>query len=449
MKPITTTLLIIAVILSSNLFAQQAPVAMSLQEAQAFAAKNAYSLNYSEMDVQMAVHRNRELTAIGLPQVNGEVSFQNSLVLPTTVLPANAFNPEADPNELIGIQFGTDYSATAALSASQLIFDGTYFIGLKAAKTYVKLNQYGKQQTLNELRKTIAEAYGLAALAKETHILLEDNYKSLEKLLNETTKMYEAGFVEELDVDQLKLQLANLGNSKKQAANNVGITLNLLKFQMGMPIEQELTLSDDVEALVGVSYMPSMLEVEPQLANHTDVLTFQTNVDLRALNVKVEKMANYPSLGGFFTTQQQAFRNDLDFFGTNSQWFGATFWGAQLKVPIFSGFMRHNKIQQARIDLERAQMQRNQTEQGLILEIQTQKSNFTNAMDVFNTEKDNKALAEKINERTCIKYKEGMSGSFELQQAETQMLNSQRNYLMSAYEVITTKAALQKALDIQ
>ena len=94
-------------------------------------------------------------------------------------------------------------------------------------------------------------------------------------------------------------------------------------------------------------------------------------------------------------------------------------------------------------------MQRNQTEQGLILEIQTQKSNFTNAMDVFNTEKDIKALAEKINERTRIKYKEGMSGSFELQQAETQMLNSQRNYLMSAYEVITTKAALQKALDIQ
>jgi outer membrane protein len=449
MKTITTTLLLLSMLLGNATFAQQSASSMSLQQAQEYASKNAYSLHYADMDVRTATHRNRELTAIGLPQINGEISFQNSLVLPTTVLPANAFNPNAPEGELIGLQFGTDYNATANITGSQLIFDGTYFIGLKAAKTYVKLNQFGKQQTLNEIRKSIAEAYGLAVLAKETLVLLRANYTSFEGLVNETQKTYEAGFREAMDVDQLKLQLANLSNTIKQAENNVSITLNLLKFQMGMPIEQELTLTESIESLVGISYMPSMLETQPQMGSHTDILTFQTNVDLRALNVKVEKMANYPSLRGFFTTQQQALRNDLNFFGANSTWYPATFWGVNLKVPIFSGFMRHNKIQQAKIDLERATMQRNQTEQGLLLEIQTQKSNFSNAMDIFNTEKESLALAERINERTRIKFQEGISGSFELKEAETQLLSTQRNYLMSAYEVITSKAALQKALDIK
>jgi outer membrane protein len=450
MKTINTTLAVFLLLVSTLAYAQQAaPVTMSLSEAQAYAAKNSYSLHYSEMDVDAAIHRNRELTAIGLPQINGEVSFQNNLVLPTTVLPANAFNPNAPADELIGLQFGTDYNATAALSASQLLFDGTYIFGLKAAKKYVQLNQYGKEQTLNDIRKDIADAYGMAVLARESLVLLEEDYETLQSLLEETRKTFEAGFREELDVDQLSLQLSNLENMKKKAENDVSVTLNLLKFQMGMPVQDPLILSETIESLVGLSYMPEMIDSEPQLASHTDILTFQTNIDLRALNVKVEKMANFPSLTGFFTTQQQAFRNDISFFGAGSDWYQGTFWGASLKVPIFSGLARHNKIQQAKIEVERAVMQRDQTEQRLILQIATEKANYANAIDIYNTEKESLALAKKINTRTQIKFQEGISGSFELKEIQTQLLNTQRNFILAAYDVVSTKAALQKALDIK
>ena len=432
-------------------FAQQdaSVTQMTLEESIKYAIENSYDMSYADMDVRAARSRNKELTAIGLPQINGDVSFNNYLELPTTVLPANAFRPDAPEGELIGVQFGTEYNATASLRASQLIFDGTYFIGLKAAKKYTELNKHARQQTENEIRKSITEAYGLAVLSIQSHNILNENYASLEGLLNETEKMFEAGFREELDVDQLRLQLASLGNNRVQAERNVEITHNLLKFQMGMPVSQEVVLTSEIEELADVSYMPQMLEREVTLDNHTDILTAQSNVELRQLNVRVERMAGVPNLGATFTTQQQAFRNDFDFFDSEGEWFPNTFWGLKLNVPIFSGFQRYNKVQQARIDVERAQRQLDQARESIHLEVARQKSNFASAMEIFNTEKENLELAEKINNTTRRKYQEGLSSSFEIQQAESQLLNAQNSYLRAAYDVVSARAALQKSLDIQ
>lgn len=449
MKTIITLFISCLVLTSVHAQEDASVTQLSLEDAIQYAVNNSYDMSYSDMDVRAARRRNKELTAIGLPQINGDISFNNYLALPTTVLPANAFQPNAPEDELIGVQFGTDYNATASLRASQLIFDGTYFIGLKAAKKYTELNLHARMQTENEVRKSITEAYGLAVLSVQSHAILNENYTSLEGLLNETEKMFEAGFREELDVDQLRLQLAALGNNRRQAERNVEITHNLLKFQMGMPVSQEIVLTSVIEELADVSYMPQMLERDAELDNHTDILTAQSNVELRQLNVRVEQMAGVPNLGATFTTQQQAFRNDFDFFGENGEWFPNTFWGLQLNVPIFSGFQRYNKVQQARIDVERAQRQLDQARESIQLEIATQKSNFASAMEIFNTEKENLELAEKINDTTRKKYQEGLSSSFEIQQAETQLLNAQNSYLQAAYEVVSARAALQKALDIQ
>lgn len=443
--------LFVAAMLALNVHAQETESAasMSLQEAIEYAIQNSYDMDYADMDVRAASRRNKELTAIGLPQVNGDVSFTNYLELPTTLIPQNAFVPGAPEDEFEEVQFGTDYNATASLAASQLIFDGTYFLGLKAAKTFVRLNKHAEKQTENQMRQSITEAYGLAILSIESHAILNDNYKSLEELLRETEKLYENGFREELDVDQLRLQLSSMENNRRQAERNVQVTHNLLKFQMGMPVAQELVLSSELKELAEVSMMPEMLEKEVNMENHIDVITNETNVELREINVRVERMAGVPKLDASFTTQQQAFRNDLDFFGEDSDWFPNTFWGLQLKVPIFSGFQRHNKVQQAKIDVERAKTQLTQIREKIQMEVATEKANYATALEIYKTEQDNMELAEKIYDVTTRKYEEGLATSFDLQQAETQKLNAQRTYLQAASEVINAKAALQKALDIQ
>lgn len=422
---------------------------MTLKEAIAYAMENSYSMDYADMDVRAARRRNKELTAVGLPQINGDVSFTNYLKLPTTVIPAQAFNPAAPEGTFEEIQFGTDYNVTATLAASQLIFDGTYIIGLKAAKKYTELNVYAKQQTESEVRQSIIEAYGLAVVSVRSHQLTEENYNNLESLLRETEKLYENGFREELDVDQLRLQLQTLDNSRTQSERNVHVTHNLLKFQMGMPVATELVLTSSLNELAEISEMPELLDQQLALDGHVDVLTNRANVDLRQLNVRVERMAGVPSLGASFTTQQQAMQDDLDFFGAGSNWYPSTLWGLQLNVPIFSGFQRHNKVQQAKIDVERARRQLDQVKESIQLQVSTERANYASALDVYKTQEDNMALAKKINRVTHIKYEEGVASSLDIQQTETQMLDAQRGFLQAAHEVIKTRAALEKALDIK
>lgn len=446
-------MLSVAVLLGSSalLRAQETTGAasMSLKEAIAFAMENSYDLDYADMDVRAAKRRNKELTAVGLPQIDGDVSFTNYLKLPTTVIPSGAFDPSAPEGSFQEIQFGTDYNVTATLAASQLIFDGTYIIGLKAAKTYTELNRLSKKQTESEVRQSITEAYGLAVLSVRSHQLIIDNYDNLESLLLETEKLYENGFREELDVDQLRLQLQSLDNNRTQAERNVHVTHNLLKFQMGMPVVSELVLTSTLSQLAEISEMPELLDQKLALENHVDVLTNQTNVDLRQLNVRVERMAGVPKLGATFTTQQQAMQDDLDFFGAGSNWYPSTLWGLQLQVPIFSGFQRHNKVQQAKIDVERAQVQLKQVKESILLQVSTERANYASAREIYKTQEDNMALAEKINRVTHIKYEEGVASSLDIQQTETQMLDAQRNFLQAAHEVIKSRAALEKALDIK
>lgn len=449
LQRLTIALLLLVLVLPTRGQEGGSAASMSLQEAIDYAIDNSYDMAYADMDVRAASRRNRELTAIGLPQINGDISFTNYLELPTTLIPSNAFNPMAPEGEFEELQFGTEYNATATLAASQLLFDGTYFIGLKAAKTFIQLNKQAEKQTENEVRQAITEAYGLAVLAVRAHNILNENYESLSQLLFETEKLYENGFREELDVDQLRLQLASLGNNRRQAERNVTVTQNLLKFQMGMPVANELVLTSTLEEMASASNVPQMLEKEVNLDNHIDIRTNETNVELRQLNVRVERMAGAPKLGASFTAQEQAFRNDVDFFGDGSSWFPNVFWGLQLQIPIFSGFQRYNKVQQAKIDHERAQRQLDQVRESIKLQVATEKANFASALDVYQTEEENLALAERINTITRKKYEEGLATSFDLQQAESQLLNAQRNYLQSAHEVIKSRAALEKALDIQ
>jgi outer membrane protein TolC len=116
-----------------KIYAQEA---YTLKQAIAFAIENAYSAKNAKSDVVAAKKKVNETTSIGLPQISAEGNFQNFIDIPTQVMPANAFNPLADPSLLIPVQFGTKYNTSATITASQLLFDGSYIVGLQAAKTY-------------------------------------------------------------------------------------------------------------------------------------------------------------------------------------------------------------------------------------------------------------------------------------------------------------------------
>jgi outer membrane protein TolC len=351
----------------------------------------------------------------------------------------------APEGEFAELQFGTDYNNSVSLSASQLIFDGSYIVGLQAAKTYKEFSVLSKKKTDEEIKDAVAQAYHTVLVAIENQQLLEQSKKSTETLMQETKAMYKEGLMEEQNVDQLQLNLSKIENSVNLAIRQIEIAKNLLKFQMGIDIKQSINLSDDLEQLIEGQDEVSIATSQFSFTNHPTYQIIQTNEKLMKLNYRKEKYAFAPSLAAFFSHQQQNMSNDFDAF-SGGKFYPTTLWGLSLKLPILTSGMRLSKMGQARIEYEKAKTNSIQTEQSLILQAQTASSNFNSAIDNYNNQKKSLALANSIHNKTIKKYTEGLVSSMELTQSQSQMLSAEGVYIKSILELLNSKSALKKAL---
>lgn len=417
----------------------------SLKQAQQYALENSYALKGSEADVKKSEQKIKEILAIGLPQINAQGSFQNSLVLPTTVLPANAFNPMADPDDLIGIKFGTDYNVTGSVTLTQLIFDGSYLVGLEATKGLKRLNELLVIKTEQDVLKEVTKAYYSVLVAAENEKTLRGSLEKIVKIYNETKIIADNGLIESQDADQLKITVSNLTNAVERASRMKDVALEMLKFQMGMKPDEKLELTD-VLPLGNDSVLTVTADANADVKKNADHMLLETQIMLNELDMKNQRMGYYPSLGAFFTQQYQALRNDFNFFG-NYPWYPATIWGVQLSIPIFSSGMRKAKVEQARINLDKSKIQMEQLEHSLQLRLFSLISEFNNALETFNTEKETLALADDIQRKSLVKYKEGVISSLELTMAQNQYLTAQANYINSLYSILNTQAEIDHLLN--
>lgn len=463
-------LLLFVLLVSANTSIAQtaaAPAATSkeftLKQAQDFAVENSYSTKSAMLDEKKAVQRVRETTAIGLPQINASAGFQNFLDVPTQVLPdfispvvvgtlvQNGLLPQSAldnmPENYIAAQFGTKYNMSFGASVSQLIFDGSYIVGLKAASAYVQLSTVQVEKSEIEIKNAVAQAYATVLIAQENAKILKQTKTNLNKTLEETKALLENGFVEESDVDQLVLNTLNLDNSIMAAERQIDVAFNLLKFQMGMPVNDIIALTETLENIIPTSEIANKLAAtEANPTAHIDYKILDVNKNLMQLAMRNEQAKLLPSLAGSFSAQRNALGNEFNFFGKDGQWYPNTMWGLSLNVPIFSSGMRYYKIQQAKVDYEKATIQQQQVEQSIIMQTIKAKADFSVAIDQLSNDKQNLELAEKIHGKTTIKYKAGMVSSFELTQADNQLLNAQGKYIGSMFNLIDTKLTLDKLL---
>ncbi|MFT7346963.1 MAG: outer membrane protein [Cryomorphaceae bacterium] len=416
-----------------------------MEEAIQIAVDSSYVTRDAEFNLEKKEREVQEVIAIGLPQVNASAQFQNFLDIPVSLVPAEFFGGEA--GELSEVQFGVNYNLTGSITASQLIFDGTYFIGLQAAKTVVEFSRVLQSKAEQEIKVATAEAYYTTLLAQANFDILTNNVANLDKTLEETRALYENGLTEEQDVDQLELNRNKLIISRDNTQRILNISKQALLYIMGLSIDTQITLTDDIESLVALSNSPEYLQTEPDFYTHPDYLLARTNVELADLQIRGDKATFYPSLSGFFTHQQVGQSNDFEFFESGAPYFPTTVWGATLNVPIFSGFQRKRQLQQSEIAFDQSQMQLRQAEDGLKLDIIRTRSNYEGALKNWENQKRSFELAQRINKKTTIKYSEGVADSFELNISENQLLQEQTRYIQTALELLNAKKALDKALN--
>ena len=442
-KQITLSLLFVISILN----AQEKPqtYSFSLQQAIDHALQNNYSAINAGRDIEASKEKKWETTAMGLPQINAGVNYQNNFVIQKSVIPAEFFG--GTPGEYAVVAFGTKHNMIANASLSQLIFDGSYIVALQASKTYMKFYQNAKQKTDSEIKEMIINSYGNVLLAEESIKILEKNKASLEKTLFETNETFKNGLIEEENVEQLQITLTSINSTLNYNNRLLELAYKLLKINLGINIDAELKLTETLDNLtisnLDLSFSKNEFVVTDNI-NYKMAMNFQ---EQRQLEYKLEKSKALPSLAANLNFGYNAFNDGFGFFEANQNWFNYSNLGVSLNVPIFSSLARSSRTQQAKIAFDQAKTQLTETEQKLKLQFEKAKSEYEYSIEQYTTSKNSLSLAERIENKQQIKFKEGLSSSFDFTEAQQQLYSKQQDYLQSMVDIINKKASLEKIVN--
>ncbi|MGV3695817.1 TolC family protein [Flavobacterium sp.] len=434
-------LLLIFLMLAGILQAQdqKESYSFSLQQAIEHALQNNYSAINANRDIAAAKKKKWETTATGLPQISGVANYTNNFQLQQNQFTVNG--------QTTTIQFGSYNAADASLRLNQLIFDGSYIVALQASKTYLKYYENAKQKSNTEIREMVINAYGNVLLAEESIAILEKNKTTLSKVLGDTQETFKNGLIEEENVEQLQITLATVNSNLNNATRLKDIALKMLKFALGMDLEDSLTLTDKLDGLTVSNLDLALSQQGFAVTNNINYQIAKNFTEQRSLELKLEKSKALPSLSAGLNYGYNAFNSEFKLFTADQKWYNYSGLSVNLNVPIFSSFGRQARTQQAKIALDQAKTQLTQTEQQLKLEYERAKSEYEFSIEEFETSKSNLNLAERIERKQQIKFTEGLSSSFDFSEAQRQLYTAQQNYLQSMVNIINKKAALEKILN--
>ncbi|MFT7614102.1 MAG: outer membrane protein [Parvicellaceae bacterium] len=438
-------ILILAVFLVTG-FNVNAQTSYSLEEVKKTAIENSAAVKNARIDILIAEKKVWETKAIGLPQVNAEAGFQHFLDIPTQVMPARAFNPLAPEGQLIGVQFGTDYSVNAKLTVSQLLFDGRYLIGLQAIQMFKKVSDQGLVKTEKVAREEAEDAYYMVVVSAEQIKILGHTKEKLVKLKNDIQLLADEKMVEQTDADQMALNLSRLENNLTLAKKQNELATDLLKLKMGFAMSKQIQTTDSLATFIDGFNPGTYIDKQFNSGNNMDVQMLETQLVLDDLNIKNEKAAGMPSVSAFFQTQQQAYRNEFNFFA-NEPWYPANMWGVNVSVPIFSSGSRNSKMRQAELVRDKREVTIGSLKEGLDLQVKNAKVQLESSWDIMQNNKTSMGIAERILNNSQIKFKEGVISSTEFTQSENQYIVSQSDYINSAYQMLKAKLELDKLMN--
>jgi outer membrane protein TolC len=440
-------LTLICLLIASVLFAQEGEkkaFSFTLQQAIDHAIENNYSSINANRDIEAAKQKKWETTASGLPQISSNLQYLNNLDFQVQGVSGNAFNPGGDPNEITTIAFGTKHSANASATLNQLIFDGSYIVGLQSAKVYLQISQNAKEKTDLEIKEMVTNAYGNVLLARESVLILDKNKTTLEKTLFETSETFKNGLTEEENVEQLQITLTQLKSSLSNAQKRAEIALNLLKISMGIDINNDVTLTEKLDDLAVKNVDLAVLAQEFDSTNSIDYKIQQNNEESKRLLLKLERFRALPTIGAQLNYGANTFSNEFDIISTQQKWYNYSNFGVNISLPIFSSFRDKARTQQAKIAFEQAKTQLTETKQRLKLQFQQAKTDYEFSIEQYAASKSNLKLAERIEDKQQIKFKEGLSTSFEFTEAQRQLYTAQQDYLQAMIDVLNKKATLDK-----
>lgn len=444
----TIKILLCALLLAPiHLDAQDSNYAFSLEQAIEYALDHNETILSASLEKEIANRKVGEVIADGLPQVTANIDLGYNYQIPQVFLPANTFDPNGDPNESVAQKFGTDYSGNLGVRVEQMIFNGSYFIGLKAAKTFTELSKKEHIKSKIDVAEAVSKAYYGVLISKELKGLVTKNYNRIESLLSDTKALYQSGFAEKIDVSRVQVQFNNLKVEKDYTDRNVDLSMALLKFQMGIPSANEIVLTDVISSITYAGIQPNAFN-EFTYAKRIEFSQLETQRDLNSLDVRNIESMYVPKLNLYGTWGMNSGTQD---FGElinigGEKWRGVGVVGVKMSVSIFDGLRKSRIIQQKKLQGEQINLSFSQLKNSIDLELKQSTINYNRNRDNLKAQQENMSLAQEIYGVTKIKYNEGVGSNSEVLDADAALKQAQTNYYNALYEALIAKIDMQKAL---
>jgi outer membrane protein len=428
-------------VLAFPLAAQEPIRALTVQQAVEYARQHSRTIHSSRMDERIAKEKTKEVLSSGLPQVNINGRYTDNLEIPTQLIPAViAGGPEG---QFIPVQFGTKYSTTAGIEATQLLFSQSYMMGLKASKLSQDFYQLNTRKTEEGVAFNVSVTYYQAQISQKQLDILQRNLVSTNRLVQISQLQYENGVLKQTDFNRIKVNRTNLETELQNLETAYAQQLNLLKFYMGMSLATEVRLDTTIDE-----------NLNNTLLINRDLNLFQNRTEYQLLNkqqelYKIERKningGYVPTLSAFANYNYQAFRQNFNFFESSQPWFRSSAIGLSLNIPVFDGLEKRARSQQSRINLEKTANEAELLRESITMEITNANNKLDNSRRQLAAQKENRQLAEQVYTQSQLEFKEGTASLSDLLNAETGMKQAQNNYINALINLQIANLELQKA----
>jgi outer membrane protein len=463
-------ILILAVMFLTGtlLSSAQEPVRLSLQDALKLAMQNNTNILNSDLDLKIAQKKVWETVATGLPQISAKGAYQHTFKVPTmsfggattlsnTEVPWNSTTSSGTMSKLtLGtgetiylnyeagdpIELGVKNNTTFDFTFSQLIFSGSYIVGLQATKVYYGLTKQNAEKAKLDVIETVTNTYNMIQLAEESRKILAQNLENINKTLYEVSEMNKQGFLEKTDVDQLELTGNTVRNAMNQIDSNLDMGYRLLKIQMGMDDASKVELSDPLESGESLTASSVQLFVESfNIGQNVDYQLIQTSEKAAKLELDLAKASFLPTIAGFYNHTEKLKAPAFDFSPKDVV-------GVNLSLPIFSSGQRSSIVSQKRMALEKAKNTRLYVSSSLAMQSTQYQNDLKLKLEKYQNQKKSKELSDDIYQRTLEKYKQGVATSMDLMTSQNQYLTNLTNYYQAIYDLQGSRSKLEKLFNI-
>jgi len=419
---------------------------LNLEECISLALENNENLKNSYLEEKISTALSKEYLSVGLPQISFDGGIKYNHEVQKSIIDISRFMPGVPEGTEQEVQFGQTYDGRMDLYVNQMIFNGSYFVGVSASKELVRLSEKMTKRNIIDIHESVQKAYFTALNTKSRIDLVNENLDRLSELLNQTNKLYENGFVEKLDIDRITVSYNNLKSEKIKADRLYDLSISVLKFQIGLPIEIEIELIGELSEDLINNFSYELKDFD--YSKRIEYSILQTDKNLKSYDLKNNRSQYLPQIYANYNYGYNSSASQSNLFFNSDRWkkFGTL--GFLVVIPIFDGFLKRSRINQSKYKIEQIENQMMFLERSINLQINQSLANFENSKESLEITRKNLNLARDVYYASEKKYSEGVGSNLELIDSNNSLKTAQNQYYNALYESVIASIDIKKTLGV-